>query len=538
MTPLYKIFLVEDEIVTRESIRDRVDWGAAGFVFSGEAPDGEIALPQIQQVQPDVLITDIKMPFMNGLELCKIIHETMPQVKTIILSGHDEFDYAREAIKLGVTEYLLKPISAQDFLTVLLRVANFLDREQVERAQLRALQEQMGDTLSLMQEKFLQRLMAGEISSVEAIRQSMQLKLSLIARWYRVIFIRTEYAALQPDTFPQAMRTSEAIITEVTQRFADALIFKKGMQEVVILLKGDRAEHLEQDSYLLMEAIKEEMSQKTRCQVKFGLSDPCEHIGDLSRAFYSALENLSSAPVSLPAMEGGSALKPIELTRLDPSATETYLRNGTSADFEAYFRQYTRLVSEDVLKSHLFLSYLLIDVIISAAGFIHELGGDPGKVIPELAEATLSPWETFTLEQTRAWIQKTLGHAHYFRDHLAGTQYGALIAHARDYMDHHFEDPEMSLKRVAHQVNLSTSHFSVIFSRETGGTFIEYLTHKRMERAKSLLTTTLLRAAEIAEQVGYDNPHYFSTVFKKMNGLTPMEYRMEAQSKINGKKGD
>lgn len=111
MNPLYKVFLVEDEIVIREGIRERIDWQAHGFEFCGEAPDGEIALPMIQSLKPDILITDIKMPFMNGLELTCIVHETMPEVRTVILSGHDEFEYAHEAIKLGVVEYLLKPIS-------------------------------------------------------------------------------------------------------------------------------------------------------------------------------------------------------------------------------------------------------------------------------------------------------------------------------------------------------------------------------------------------------------------------------------------
>ena len=112
----YKVFLVEDEIVTREGIRDNVDWASEGFEFCGEAPDGEMALPLIEKSKPDILITDIKMPFMDGLQLSKIVREQMPWVKIIILSGHDEFEYAQAAVKLGATEYLLKPISSGDLL--------------------------------------------------------------------------------------------------------------------------------------------------------------------------------------------------------------------------------------------------------------------------------------------------------------------------------------------------------------------------------------------------------------------------------------
>ena len=120
---LHKVFLVEDEIVAREGIRDQVNWTACGFEFCGEASDGELALPLLLTAKPDVLITDIRMPFMDGLQLSMIVRERMPWVKIIILSGHDEFEYAQKAIKLGVSEYLLKPLSVQDLHNVLHRVA-------------------------------------------------------------------------------------------------------------------------------------------------------------------------------------------------------------------------------------------------------------------------------------------------------------------------------------------------------------------------------------------------------------------------------
>ena len=108
---MYKVFLVEDEIIIREAIRDNIDWGSHGFIFAGEAPDGELAVPLIEDIKPDILITDIKMPFVNGLELSRIVKKSMPWIKIIILSGHDEFEYTKEAISINVNEYLLKPIA-------------------------------------------------------------------------------------------------------------------------------------------------------------------------------------------------------------------------------------------------------------------------------------------------------------------------------------------------------------------------------------------------------------------------------------------
>src|SRR5512136_1380225 len=155
---LHKVFLVEDEIVAREGIRDNVDWRLNGFEFCGEAPDGEIALPLLETAEPDVLITDIKMPFMDGLQLCKVVRERMPWVKIIILSGHDEFEYAQEAIKLGVTEYLLKPVGVQELHNVLHKVAALLDRERKEQEELQKLRDQIEDNLVVLRERLLLKL--------------------------------------------------------------------------------------------------------------------------------------------------------------------------------------------------------------------------------------------------------------------------------------------------------------------------------------------------------------------------------------------
>jgi two-component system response regulator YesN len=116
---MMKVFLVDDEIVIRENMRTCIDWEKEGFEYCGDAPDGEMALPLIEKLKPDILITDIRMPFMNGLELSAIVRKMLPGIKIVILSGHDEFEYARQAIRIGVEEYCLKPFSAEDIIRVL-----------------------------------------------------------------------------------------------------------------------------------------------------------------------------------------------------------------------------------------------------------------------------------------------------------------------------------------------------------------------------------------------------------------------------------
>ena len=132
---MVKVFLVEDEAIIRHGIRDNIDWASHGFEFAGEAGDGEYAYPLILKAQPDILVTDIKMPFMDGLELSRLVKKTLPRTRIIVLSGYNEFEYAKEAIKIGISDYLLKPVSSAGLIDALKKAADEI-REEREKSRL------------------------------------------------------------------------------------------------------------------------------------------------------------------------------------------------------------------------------------------------------------------------------------------------------------------------------------------------------------------------------------------------------------------
>jgi len=523
----YKVFLVEDEIVIREGIRACIDWKENGFEFCGEAPDGEMALPLIQTIKPDILITDIKMPFMNGLELTRIVHETMPEMQTVILSGHDEFEYAREAIKLGVVEYLLKPLSPSDLLGVLLKIARQFDKNAAELDRLKGIQE--SQSLPLQRDRLLMQLVLGGITSMEALEKSIVLKINLIARCYQVILIRAEFYKEPHEQFDYARyEKAEEIITDVVNRESDVISFKKGLGETVVILKNDSIQHLEQDSYLLMEAAREEVRQKTGSQISIGVSKPCERLGDLPGAFFEALVSAQPLLSGKPVLPETSSILPEELLALTPDATEKYLSTGIKSGFDTYFRSYTDPIIKNGQTGQLILKYIFLDILITAANLINDLGGDANVILPELEHCEQLTAGLVTMEQVRELARQIISRAMDFRDKQSGNQIAAIVAKARAYIDGHFHDSSLSLNSTAGHACLSPSHFSVVFSRETGETFIGYLTRKRIDKARELLRSSTLRTSEISDRIGYENPHYFSTVFKKITGLSPTEYRSQA----------
>ncbi len=528
---LYKVFLVEDEIVTREGIRDNVDWNAAGFEFCGEASDGEIALPLIEAAQPDLLITDIKMPFMDGLQLCKIVREHMPWIKVIILSGHDEFHYAQTAIKLGVTEYLLKPVGVKDLHLVMQKTAALLDQERIEREKLKRLREQVDDHLDLLREKFLLRLVLGGVSSAEAIEQSEQLGLSLIANYHLVVLLQAELPESDRSFEYQDYQLVERLVSERVGANPNVLVAQKDLEEIILLIKGDRPETLSQEGVHLAETIRQEVEQKTPCRLRIGMGSPQQRLGEIHLSFSEALAKISGPAeeaLSQPAVAGEDSIAQIKLNQ---AALEHYLKSGLAQDFDAFFDAHLQPLVEPAQRSRLLKHYIFLDILLTSAQFVSDMQGLVSQVLPEMQQVESLLANVKTARQIREEIRKILIATLDFRDSLVDNHQTIRIYQARNYIDDHFTDPDLSLNQVAAQVNLSPSHFSAIFSQVMGETYRDYLIRMRVERAKELLRTTHLRCAEIAYRCGYNDPHYFSHIFKKHTGLTPQHFRVQPKGR-------
>lgn len=517
---VFKVFLVEDEITTREGIRNNVDWRSAGFELCGEAPDGEIALSQIEATQPDVLITDIKMPFMDGLQLCKIIREHMPWMKIIIISGYNDFQYAQTAIKLGVTEYLVKPVSTQDLKAVLERVAIALNQEQVERAYLKRLRSQVEDNLGLLREKFLLRLVTGGESSISAVEQSQQLGLNILSPFYQVVLLEVKPGPGAPfPDYPTCQRV-ERVIVDLVSTNSDMLLTKKGLEEFVLVLKGENLEQLDQETPFMVNLIQNEVAQETGCQLVAGIGMPQQRLGDLHRSFAEALVKVKGL---------WEESQTGELKKLDHHVLRRFLENGQISDLGTFMLRSIRPFIQAALRSRLLKHYIVIDLALAATQFVSDLGGNPAQVIPTTYSDGDSLDRLTTLEQIEAEVHRLFSSAMVFRDRLTENNRAAVIQQAKTYIDNRYSDPDLSLNEVAAQVNFSPNHFSTVFRSEMGLTFRDYLSQVRIEQAKKLLANTAMKVFEIAYRCGYNDPHYFSLIFRRNCNQSPQQYR-EAQN--------
>lgn len=521
----YKVFFVEDETITREGIRDNVDWQSSGFEFCGEAADGEMALPLLRTARPDVLITDIKMPFMDGLQLSKIVRERMPWVKIIILSGHDEFVYAQQAIKLGVADYLLKPITVNSLQGVLQKLALQLDKEKHEQENLKKLQEQVSENHAMLRERFLFKLVMGTVSPAEVAEMGQALGLDLHARHYLVTILKIELRDRSDQHDLDEYQRIQAALFERIEKNPDAYVLKRDWGDLVLIMKGDTSQYLEDERDALFDEIARNLAP-TRYKLTVGTGTVKHNVTELCQSFVEALsfiQNLSNDEKGLT-----HAFEQAKLFKVDKSAVENYLHHGVKDDFDAFFCEHISPLCETALKSSLIKNYIVVDVVLAVVKLVNDLGGDVDKVLPELDSMEIIMSNIRTMDDMRKEIYKIIAAALAYRDSQPRGQYKELIYQVRRYIEQHYAEAELSLNDVAAFVNLSASHFSVVFGQESGCTFKEYLTQVRMGKAKELLRMTGLRSADIAYQVGYSDPHYFSFVFKKHTGLSPSEFRAQA----------
>jgi two-component system response regulator YesN len=448
----------------------------------------------------------------------------MPGTKIIILSGHDEFEYAQKAISLGVSEYLLKPVSVQDLHEVLRKVASELEQESSERQVLQRLREQIEENRAALRERFLLRLVTGAAAAADAIERSGSLGIDLVARCYLVFVVRVEPADPGKPFNYGASQRAHQIMAQVVGEDPDVFLLRQDMQELVLLLKGNSPEYLQEARDLILQRARQELAA-AGCRLIAGSGVAQERITDICQSFIQAMDDVRDGGKGRTTERSGDRFDRADLLKVDRSAVEDYLRTGTVDGVDAFFEDFVRPLGAALLRSPAVNDHLFMDIVLAAAKFVDALGGDVDPLIAELDGAGIeSP------ERLRDRARAVLVDALEFRDQRASHHYAGVIQQAQEAMDCRYMDAELSLNDVAAHVNLSPCHFSAVFSQETGQTFKEYLTEIRIKKAKELLRTTTLKTFEIADRVGYNDPHYFSHVFKKETGLTPSEFRLLGQA--------
>lgn len=534
-----KVFLVEDEMVIRRGIKNSIDWEKEGYIFCGEASDGELAYPMIIKEKPDILITDIRMPFMDGLELCKLVKKELPNIKILILSGYDEFDYAKEAIRLGVTEYLLKPISSGKLLEALNGVSESIRREKEDKDLVRKYMEEMRENTEHEKQKFFEQMIAGNLSMADALETGKKYEMNLSAGMYNLLLFRFTLGEENRKS-GELLGEAEYAIKKLTERLEYVFEFQRDVEGWAFLLMADNEEQMSERVKELSKDLEEIMKNYSTIAYFGGIGQPVARLRELEESFREAERALAArftmelnriiSVEDIRMAQNVDTLDDIEITsfgEIEKTRTmlEKFLNNGAEDEIDEFVDVYINELSEENLKSVLMRQYIIMDAYIVMMSFCEKFEGIEGEMQAQSEELKNSMKTIQTLEEIKNYIRMLLKKIIGVRDTISGRRYSDIIEIAKDQIRKTYMSDEISLNTIAAEVGMSPSYFSSIFSKEMGKTFVEYLTEIRMDRAKELLMCSSMKTSEIGYEVGYKDPHYFSYIFKKTQNCTPKEFR-------------
>jgi len=536
-----KVFLVEDEVTIREGIKKCLKWKENGLILVGEASDGELAYRMIQESKPDIVITDIKMPFMDGLELSSLVKKEMPAVKIIILSGYDDFEYASKAIKLGVTEYLLKPISADELLETVLRVKEMVDSEQREKKLLETFLKEREENHKIAKYQFFGELVSGNHSVSELIAKGKHLQIDLSANVYNMFLYKIYKKDFEMTEYREQIIRVENEVEQIADSYSQVILFNRITEGVAVLVKGNNSSEVQELVDKCISDIREVMVKYDDVECFIGVGKEITRLSEFQKCYQNASKAFayrfllgesqvvySSDMVDfLITKDSNIQLDTVDISKFDRKIIESFLKSGLKSDIHFFVEEYYYNMGESNMNSILFRQYIIVDMNFAVISFIENLGW--------LRENLTDYFDDFgnvsifvgSIETTKKYMELSLEAALDLRDISSSNKYNLMIGKAKKYIMDHYGDGEISLNVVAADVNISPNHFSKIFSQEVGQTFVEYLTETRMTKAREMLRCSSMKTSEIGYEVGYKDPHYFSYLFKKLHGCTPKDYRMK-----------
>lgn len=527
----YEVLLVDDEEEVIQVIMKKINWEGLGFSVIGYANNGVKALEMVEEFQPDIVMTDIKMPYMDGMELARRIKTEFPATKILIFTGFDEFEYAKAAVHLEVEEYILKPVNSLELTNVFTQMKIKLDQEINEKRNAETLQKCYLESLPLLQANFYSSLIEGRLKEEEIPKYLSDYQISFEGPYYCCLVIHTSQNQVPGGMNPLLLSTSvhrqaeeylgEKWRVKSFSYLGNTILIAQFHQETQISELTDECDRFCKYAQRIIGAV-----------VTVGVGKVCGNILELSQSYVSARE-----AVSYRGIYGNSrAINIKEIAPRELGEADTTSDAQLSALFKAIRLQSREDITEAVNKylEHTFIPskslqqhYVDVMELLSAlyrfsvnndiAG--QDFSGDMRVLYGSILD--LGP------DDLGKWLTDISLSFHDKLVNARSTSTKSFVSRAMEYVRNNYSDAELSLDSICKVLGVSNSYFSTIFKKETGDSFIGYLTDYRMDWASRLLIETNEKSYVIAKNVGYTDPNYFSYVFKRRFGVSPSKYRTE-----------
>lgn len=524
---MYRILIVDDESAIRKKIKSSMNWNEFGFEMVEEASNGLEALSQIMENKPDLILLDINMPGMDGLEFAGIVKKQFPRTRVVIITGYDHFSYAREALRLGVDNYILKPTTKEDIRKIVLnQLAKIEEERKTDVPQLPQNEKKVKTYLlnDILKNGTFTHQKSNDFLELQGWSKAANIFYVILRDFVEdVEFWRGEHTAALAEF--ALLNITEEIVEAHSSGFA----FPNYKNEISILLNCNRAEAEE-----ILEEIRDSIMDFLGIPVDFAVSavgktqelsrlDEQAHIAlEYSFAlsgqdilFYDDVEEKREKRFDYPAELENAILNNLFAASLDETL-------GMIDDFFSRIEQ--AAPDSASCKRMLLRLCLKIGNITDTVAIVSQGESKAGRN-PVGEFDPLVQMESFdSLQEVQEWLKDYYSRAYNYLMTMK-TNSGRQHMKIREYIEKNYGDSGMNLKKCGEELFLSPNYISSILKKATGKTFVEYLNEVRIARAKELLREPESKVYEVSAMVGFTHPTYFSSVFKKATGLSPREYK-------------
>ncbi|HJB17077.1 MAG TPA: response regulator [Candidatus Blautia excrementipullorum] len=536
---MYRILLVDDEILVRDAIKENIDWEGMGCELAGICENGQQAAEFVKQHPVDIVLTDILMPYMDGMELSHFLHDNYPDIVIVIFSGFGEFEYAKKAIQYNVSEYLLKPVTAVELTEVINKMKEKVDQRRKEKMKMERLtkaSENYRKNAQMIRSKAIEAVVNCTIDTKTGIEQLAAMGIELTESSCRVaIFDIDIYSDIyQVDTVKRQESALMAFVLynisdEIVRREQAGIAYQEGGNHVCILFQEKWGRNLNDRIKEICREIQQKMQEVMGISVSVGIGkwvrSPEKLIISHAQAEKAIQYRYLLGESLLLDMEERIPEQNISLTpHLEKLADA--VKTGRREDVETALKETEDAVRDAMVEKSRACMYLQ-QIVRTMDRVCEDVALDMKKILSGRDELLHQVTEQKSFDKACGIVREYVLKIFKMLTDMNSSSGQRQARLAMDYIQKNYMDPDLSLNDICSYLNISTSYFSTIFKEMTGETFTEVLIRTRMEKAKELLENTTMKNYEIAEKVGFSDPHYFGISFKKMTGTTPTEYARE-----------
>lgn len=542
---MIKVLIIDDDSVARTNIKTLIDWEKNGYEICGEAVNGIEAITLIKKVEPEIVITDMSMPVMDGIALIEYLEQNYPQIKIIALSGYEDFDYVRKSMKKGALDYLLKhSINAKAMLEVLNTAKEKLLEEHSEHTKKDIFEKQLNESRTVLRQEFIRQLVQGAISDKAEIKQKIiDLNLNIETKSIAIILFEVDdyniiCEKFSPKEIIKLTSSIEDIAAEILKGTVKAVVSHLEAGKFIIIYSFG---NLRSDLYIYnlivttINRIKASIKRYLNITACFSYSRIFNDIIDTNK-YYKEAENMLQGRFFKgkdKIINESSESFTNEYLNLDVNEEKSIIGSLKTQDYDKIVDSlnmvFSRLVDNKLSYNSIqMICAELINIINRVA---RETGIDIKRVYndSEIPYASMKKFET--LIEVKEWILKSYEKlASLMAETKFNQNYSEYTKKAIGYIQKNYKN-NISLNEVAEYIGLNSSYLSRVFKEDCGMGFVEYLNNIRVGYAKQIIETGSVKLKDIVKEVGFNNYTYFFKVFKDILNMTPLEYEKMCREK-------